>query len=54
MDTALGQSSSGYLVGDRVTIADISCWGWVASSSTFLISVSTPMKPSVEYANLCL
>lgn len=33
MDTALSKSSSGFLVGDRVTIADISCWGWVASSS---------------------
>lgn len=32
MDTALAKSPSGYLVGDRVTIADISCWGWVASS----------------------
>ncbi|CAM1502787.1 Fc.00g075630.m01.CDS01 [Cosmosporella sp. VM-42] len=31
MDTHLSKSTSGYLVGDRVTIADISCWGWVAS-----------------------
>ncbi|GJN82012.1 hypothetical protein PLIIFM63780_005548 [Purpureocillium lilacinum] len=31
MDTHLGKSSHGYLVGDRVTIADIACWGWVAS-----------------------
>jgi glutathione S-transferase len=30
MDTHLAKSPSGYLVGDRVTIADISCWGWVA------------------------
>ena len=36
MDTHLAKSSSGYLVGDRVTIADISCWGWVASHSKFL------------------
>jgi glutathione S-transferase len=41
MDTALGKSSSGYLVGDRVTIADISCWGWVASSSTFFFFPSS-------------
>ncbi|KAK0727423.1 glutathione S-transferase [Lasiosphaeria miniovina] len=27
----LSTSKSGYLVGDRCTIADISCWGWVAS-----------------------
>ncbi|KAK8070213.1 Disulfide-bond oxidoreductase YfcG [Apiospora phragmitis] len=29
MDTHLAKSKSGYLVGDRCTIADISCWGWV-------------------------
>lgn len=33
MDTHLAKSPSGFLVGDRVTIADISCWGWVASHS---------------------
>ncbi|KAK8067073.1 hypothetical protein PG997_013820 [Apiospora hydei] len=26
------KSPSGYLVGDRCTVADISCWGWVASA----------------------
>lgn len=31
MDDHLAKSPHGYLVGDRVTIADISCWGWVAS-----------------------
>lgn len=31
MDTALAANPSGFLVGDRVTIADISSWGWVAS-----------------------
>ena len=31
MDTHLANSKSGYLVGDKATIADISCWGWVAS-----------------------
>lgn len=44
MDTALAKSSSGYLVGDRVTIADISCWGWVASSSELPI----PRLPSTD------
>lgn len=34
MDEHLAKSPHGYLVGDRVTIADISCWGWVASHST--------------------
>lgn len=38
MDEHLGKSSHGFLVGDRVTIADISCWGWVASHSTFQIT----------------
>ncbi|KAL6407939.1 glutathione S-transferase [Ilyonectria robusta] len=31
METQLAKSTSGFLVGDRVTIADISCWGWVAA-----------------------
>lgn len=34
MDTALKASKSGYLVGDKCTIADIACWGWVTSSCT--------------------
>ncbi|KAK8054254.1 hypothetical protein PG996_013555 [Apiospora saccharicola] len=33
IDTHLAKSPSGYLVGDRVTIADISCWGWVKAGS---------------------
>jgi glutathione S-transferase len=33
LDMALGKSKSGFIVGDRLTIADISCWGWVASAS---------------------
>ncbi|KAK1654939.1 glutathione S-transferase [Colletotrichum phormii] len=32
MDTAIAANPSGYLVGDRVTIADIASWGWVAAS----------------------
>lgn len=35
MDQHLQKSSSGYLVGDRCTIADISCWGWVAAAGEF-------------------
>ncbi|PHH84010.1 hypothetical protein CDD83_2649 [Cordyceps sp. RAO-2017] len=31
MDAHLAKSASGFLVGDRVTIADISCWGWIAA-----------------------
>ncbi|KAJ9142604.1 Disulfide-bond oxidoreductase YfcG [Pleurostoma richardsiae] len=31
METQLEKSKSGYLVGDRLTIADIASWGWVAA-----------------------
>ncbi|KAK7910892.1 glutathione S-transferase [Apiospora marii] len=33
METQLQKSRSGYLVGDRCTVADISCWGWVAAAA---------------------
>jgi glutathione S-transferase len=33
MDDHLKKSKSGYLVGDKCTIADIACWGWVAAGS---------------------
>ncbi|CAJ0551076.1 Ff.00g110060.m01.CDS01 [Fusarium sp. VM40] len=32
LDTHLGETLSGYIVGDKVTIADVSIWGWVASA----------------------
>ncbi|KAI1761324.1 glutathione S-transferase [Hypoxylon sp. FL1150] len=32
LETQLKSSTSGYLVGDRCTSADISCWGWVAAA----------------------
>lgn len=41
MDTQLSKSTSGYLVGDRCTIADLACWGWVASSSRSFPSPSS-------------
>lgn len=31
LETQLAASSSGFLVGDRLTIADITSWGWVTS-----------------------
>ncbi|KAK4065417.1 hypothetical protein Trihar35433_7537 [Trichoderma harzianum] len=31
LNNQLAKSTSGFLVGDRVTIADIASWGWVAS-----------------------
>lgn len=49
MDTHLKNSPSGFLVGDRLTIADISCWGWVASASTFL---PTPLHYHVLFRQL--
>lgn len=32
LDRHLASSTSGYLVGDRCTIADIAHWGWIASA----------------------
>lgn len=31
METQLAKSTSGFLVGDRLTIADIICIGWVGA-----------------------
>ncbi|KAH8198604.1 hypothetical protein TruAng_007236 [Truncatella angustata] len=33
LDTALKESESGYLVGDKATIADFASWGWVAHAA---------------------
>ncbi len=35
MDTHLQKSTSGFLVGDKCTIADMACWGWVAAHREF-------------------
>lgn len=35
MESQLAKSKSGYLVGDKLTIADIACWGWVAAYRGF-------------------
>ncbi|KAI1477551.1 glutathione S-transferase [Daldinia eschscholtzii] len=32
LETQLKSSTSGYIVGDRCTSADIACWGWVVTS----------------------
>lgn len=45
MDTHLAKSTSGYLVGDKCTIADMSCWGWVAAHREF-----PPIAPSSSIA----
>lgn len=33
LERHLTKSSHGFLVGDRLTIADIACWGWVSAHS---------------------
>jgi len=35
LEKQLEKSESGYLVGDRITIADLACWGWVAGHRKF-------------------
>ncbi|KAJ5363416.1 uncharacterized protein N7496_009129 [Penicillium cataractarum] len=39
METQLAKSRNGFLVGDRVTIADIACWGWVSSHTSDGVSL---------------
>lgn len=48
MDTHLGKSKSGYLVGDKCTIADLACWGWVAAACKFSLTYN-----SHRYEALC-
>jgi glutathione S-transferase len=36
MDTQLAKTKA-YLVGEKCTIADIACWGWVAAHSKFTL-----------------
>lgn len=43
LDTALAASASGYLVGDKCTLADLSSWGWVAQAGQFPSDI--PEKP---------
>ena len=33
MDTQLAKTKAYLVPGDKITIADIACWGWVASHS---------------------
>ncbi|KAK8135336.1 glutathione S-transferase [Apiospora sp. TS-2023a] len=40
METQLQKSRSGYLVGDRCTVADISCWGWVAAAAATGVDIA--------------
>ena len=36
MEAQLAKSTSGYLVGDRMTVADFASWGWVNSHGEYL------------------
>lgn len=38
METQLSKSKSGYLVGDKCTVADLACWGWVAAACKSFMS----------------
>jgi len=46
LNTHLEKSTSGYLVGDKCTIADIAHWGWVASA--FWAGVDIKEFPALE------
>jgi glutathione S-transferase len=39
LNTHLAKSKSGYIVGDRVTVADIALWNWVAAYSMSLVHI---------------
>lgn len=39
MESQLAKSSSGFLVGDRLTIADVAAWGWVAGHGKIQLSL---------------
>jgi len=58
METQLAKSTSGFLVGDRLTIADISCWGWVNSHGmvpqTYLRGTELIGVTSVDWAGVSL
>jgi glutathione S-transferase len=40
LDKHLSMSKSGYLVGDHISIADISLWGWVAAAGRVGIDIN--------------
>lgn len=46
LDTHLKTSSSGYLVGDRATIADFAHWGWI--NSAFWAGVDIDEFPALK------
>ena len=41
LDCQLAKNGTGYIVGDRVTVADIAIWPWVAAHSKSIIASST-------------
>lgn len=46
LDTALSTSTSGYLVGDRCTIADLALWPWIVSD--FWAGVGVDAYPHLQ------
>lgn len=54
LDTHLAQTESGYIVGDKVTIADISIWGWVSSASESHISPASSPFSNTQQNGLAL
>lgn len=40
MEDVLEQTKSGFLVGDRLTIADVACWPWIALGKMINIDIS--------------
>lgn len=41
LDRQLAKNGTGYIVGDRVTVADIAIWPWVAAHSKATVPWST-------------
>jgi hypothetical protein len=56
LDKHLATSTSGYIVGDRCTIADIAHWGWIASAGWAGIDIGnsishrSPVSSGIETA----
>lgn len=44
MEAQLAKNPHGYLVGDRVSVADIACWGWVANHGASIFITILPDK----------
>ncbi|KAI8953282.1 glutathione S-transferase [Xylaria longipes] len=54
VDAQLRNSTSGYLVGDRCTIADIICWGWIACAYYSGVHLATEFPVLEEWVQRML